>query len=119
LQVLQRLKDAGYRIFLLSNINTIHLRDVYDILKLQHGLEPADFDAIFERAYYSHLIGRRKPDVETFHFVCEDARIDCAETLFIDDNAQNVLGAQRAGLLSYLHATNSSLERSLRQFLQF
>ncbi len=119
LDLLQRLKNAGYRIFLLSNINTIHLRDVYEIVKLQHGLDAADFDAIFERAYYSHQIKRRKPDVETYQFVCEDAQISPNDTLFIDDNAQNIIGAQRAGLLSHLHATNSSLERTLRHFLDF
>lgn len=119
LALLRKLREAGYRIFLLSNINSIHLRDVYGILEESHGLSAGEFDALFEKPYYSHLIQRRKPDVDTYKFVLEDANIRPSETLFIDDNPHNIIGAQRAGLLAYLHPANGLIEQSVRQFVKF
>ncbi len=111
---LQQLQAAGYKLYLLSNINSIHLEDVYAIIRQAHG--DLDFDALFEKPYYSHLIGRRKPDVSTFDFVLNDAGLRAEETLFIDDNADNVEGAQTLGLHSIHHQANSDLAQAL-QFL--
>lgn len=84
-----------YRLFLFSNINDIHHRHIHGIYREQYA---RSFDEHFEKAYYSHLIGRRKPDTESFLHVINDAGISAAETLFIDDLLKNVTGASLAGL---------------------
>lgn len=91
---LEALKSR-YRLFLFSNTNSLHLqsfqksfREVYD----------RELDGLFEKAWYSHVINRRKPDVEAFRFVVNDAGLKAAETLFIDDTLPNVEGARTAGL---------------------
>jgi putative hydrolase of the HAD superfamily len=43
----------------------------------------------------------RKPHVETFKWVCSDAGIAPAETLFIDDSPQHLEGAKKAGLKTF------------------
>lgn len=117
IQLLRRLRQAGYQLFLLSNINSIHLADVYKIIEAEHG--DLDFDALFEKPYYSHLIGHRKPNRETFEWVVKDAGVDVENTLFIDDNADNVKTAASIGLQTIHHPANSDLEASLKQKVSF
>ena len=52
----------------------------------------------FEKAWYSHVINKRKPDVAAFQYVIRDSNLDPAATLFIDDALVNVEGARSAGL---------------------
>lgn len=115
LALLRRLREQGYRLYLLSNTNSIHLADFYTIVQRQHGI---DFDALFDKTYYSHLIALRKPGVDVYYHVLEDAGIEATETLFIDDNAANIEGAKSAGLQTVLHRANSDLEQSLMLYLK-
>jgi HAD superfamily hydrolase (TIGR01509 family) len=91
---LDQLKNR-YRLFLFSNTNSLHLQSFQKSFREVYGRE---LDSLFEKAWYSHVINLRKPDVEAFRFVVEDARLEAAETLFIDDTLPNVEGARAAGL---------------------
>lgn len=84
-----------YRLFLFSNTNALHLKafqksytDVYGRVLDDH----------FEKAWYSHVINQRKPDIKAFKYVIQDMQLDAAATLFIDDALVNVEGARAAGL---------------------
>ncbi len=116
IEMLRELREKGYKLYLLSNINSIHLRDVYAIVRSEHG--DLDFDALFDKPYYSHLIGRRKPDADTFRFVLQDAGIDAAETLFIDDNLDNVNSAETIGIHVVHHEPNSDISTFLNNYLK-
>jgi putative hydrolase of the HAD superfamily len=85
-----------YRVFLFSNTNSIHHKRFMEIYQAQLG--KADFNALFETAYYSHLIGKRKPYPEAYTWVLADAGLNAWETLFIDDTKVNIEGAVAAGL---------------------
>lgn len=85
-----------YRIFLYSNINEIHEIGVHQRLQEKHGI--ANLENHFEKVYYSHLIGIRKPNKEGFLYILDDQKINANETLFIDDSPQHVEGALKAGL---------------------
>lgn len=115
IEMLRELKSKGFKLYLLSNINSIHLRDVYAIIRKEHG--DLDFDALFDKAYYSHLIGKRKPDPATYQFVLDDAGIDAAETLFIDDNADNIEGAASTGIRAVHHMANGDIIGLLKKEL--
>ncbi len=84
-----------YRLFLFSNTNGIHHTAFQEKYKKVYA---ANFDDMFEKAWYSHLIKLRKPDVAAFRFVIEQSNIDPAETIFVDDSLNNVKGAEMAGL---------------------
>ena len=99
MQLLKQLKQR-YRLFLLSNTNAIHLVEVNNILNQQVNVE--NLDHYFERAYYSHLIGLRKPTSAAFNFVMEDAGIKAHETLFIDDSHPNITAASQMGFQTRL-----------------
>ncbi len=98
---LSYLKDLKktYKIFLLSNTNSIHKTAFDEIFVKETGEN--SLDHYFITAYYSHLINKRKPYVETYRMVLDDAGIIAGETMFIDDSINNILGAKQAGLQTH------------------
>lgn len=116
LNLVRDLQNQGYKVYLLSNTNSIHLTEFKKIAREENGI--TNFDALFDKAYYSHLIGSRKPHAEPFEYVLEDAGLVAAETLFIDDNAPNLVGARLAGIHTLLHPANTDIAAHLNLFLQ-
>jgi HAD superfamily hydrolase (TIGR01509 family) len=94
--------QSKYRIYLFSNTNQIHLLHFHKTYREVYG---SDMDDLFIKAYYSHLIKMRKPDVAAFEYVIKDSGVNAAESLFIDDALVNVEGAIKAGLQA-LHLTD-------------
>lgn len=92
----QEMRDQGFRTFMLSNTNAIHVAEFEKMIEHSMGLE--EFRKAFEKIYYSNAIGIKKPYPETYLQVCEWNGLNPAETLFIDDSIQHVLGAEKAGL---------------------
>jgi HAD superfamily hydrolase (TIGR01509 family) len=95
---IQLLKELGkrYRIFLFSNTNAMHLaalRQIYQDTFGDNGL-----DGHFEKAYYSHILGLRKPDPESYRQILLENGLKASETLFVDDALINIEGAKAAGL---------------------
>jgi putative hydrolase of the HAD superfamily len=95
LAALKRLRGK-YKIFLLSNTNSIHYTQFSKIFKTTIDEKP--FNSLFDKAYYSHEIGLRKPDAEAFEYVLNENNLKPEETLFIDDSIQNIEGARRVGM---------------------
>lgn len=94
LQLLLRLKEQ-YQSVLLSNTNNIHLEYINTRL-----LPPGEqsLDPYFHRTYYSHRMHKRKPDAEIFEQVLQENNFLPHETLFLDDNAENIAGARKLGI---------------------
>lgn len=95
LALLRQLKQQ-YRTFLFSNTNEIHLDEVLKLLQRQHQI--ASLGEFFEKDYYSHLLGVRKPHPEGFLTILNEHSLQPAETVFVDDLYSNILGAQKVGL---------------------
>jgi len=96
-----------YNVYLLSNTNSIHMRQIEDELS-KSDLD--DLKSYFDQAFLSFEIGRRKPDASTFQWVIDELGIDPEETIFIDDSAQHVNGAKQAGLNVYHHTDGDIVE---------
>lgn len=112
LDLLKRLKTQ-YNTYLLSNTNTIHLN--YINVNVVPNTGESSLDVFFHKAYYSHLMNKRKPDADIYLQVLEENNLLPHETLFLDDNADNVAGAKTLGIhaihvntpdfiLTYFHA---------------
>ena len=115
-EMLKNLQQAGYQLFVLSNTNTTHLEWVYQHLEKAHGI--MDFDQqFFTKTYYSHLLRLRKPNTNIYEFVLQDASISPSETLFIDDNADNIFGAKAVGLQTVLHPIGVEISTTIQQYL--
>ncbi len=95
LQILQQLQ-LHFDTFLLSNTNSIHEEKFNQILKSQTGFN--SFGVFFDKVYYSHHIGLRKPETAAFQLILDEAGFDATKTLFIDDSPQHVEGAKKLGI---------------------
>lgn len=95
IQLLKELRK-NYRLFLFSNTNALHLAHLQQIYR--NTFSEGELDDHFERAYYSHTLKMRKPEVEPFQYILKENQLKGEETLFVDDALINVEGAERAGL---------------------
>jgi glucose-1-phosphatase len=115
-EMLTRLKER-YNVYLLSNTNKTHVDWVDGYLQTVYGFTIQDFDTrFFHKSYYSHLIHLRKPNENIYEYVLKDANLVASETLFIDDNAQNIEGAKRVGLQTILHPIGDEIVETLKDF---
>jgi HAD superfamily hydrolase (TIGR01509 family) len=108
LEYLKKLSPR-YNTYLLSNTNSIHLTAFNEILAREG--QDRTLSEYFTKAYYSNVIGFRKPYPECYRFVLEDAGINAAETLFIDDLPVNIRGAKAVGLQTHLLLPNERIEQ--------
>ncbi len=107
LELLERLKK-NYRVYLLSNTNASHVDWMRGFVDYQYQIR--DLEGRFaHKAYYSHEINLRKPNIDIYEYVLKDAGLKPEETLFIDDNPANVEAAQRAGIRAHLHPAGAEV----------
>jgi FMN phosphatase YigB (HAD superfamily) len=102
-----------YRTFLLSNTNEIH-HEAFQKIPLDNS---ETLDGCFEKVYYSHALGMRKPDKEIFEFVLKDNNLAAAETLFIDDTPANIEAAISVGIRTIYVKPPEKIENLLSDFL--
>ena len=85
-------KDFGVRTFLLSNICTYFANHRNEIPVLDE----------FEECIFSAVCGKVKPNTDIFAYLCNTCHILPEETVFIDDSAKNINGAESFGIKGYL-----------------
>lgn len=93
LEFLQKLSQ-DYRLFLLSNTDPIHLE------KFEHDAGASfysDFYQCFEKIYFSHEIGYRKPSEEAYYYLINKHEVQPKRTLFVDDKKFNTDAAEALG----------------------
>ena len=105
----------SYKVYLLSNINDLHLNYIYRYFRSTYGITDWD-DKYFEKTYYSHIIGKRKPDVSTFEYVWNDARLVAEESLFIDDMIENVNSAKSLNIHTIHHDPSEDVFEVLHHY---
>jgi glucose-1-phosphatase len=75
-----------------SNSNELH----WPRLMTEMGL-----DNMFDFHFASHLMGKLKPDLESFEYVLQNLDRKASSVLFLDDNEINVRSARKAGIEAY------------------
>lgn len=106
--LLLKLKER-YRTFLLSNINDIHYNHIINYLETDFGFNGNDH--LFEKTYYSHLVGKRKPELAIFKQVLEENNLKAEETLFIDDSPQHLEAASTLGIKTFLMTAPDNIQK--------
>ena len=99
-----------YRIFLMSNTNVIHYDLYVRDLQLRFGYK--EFDALFDKSYFSFAEHLEKPDPRFFELILDHEGLLPEETLFIDDTEANIKVAQSLGIHTY-HISREELVRNL------
>jgi HAD superfamily hydrolase (TIGR01509 family) len=85
----------NYRIFLLSNTNSIHFQQYTDDFYEKYSIQMIDlFDALF----LSYEIGIHKPDEGIYTHVLKYANLKPSECVFIDDSLPNIEAAALIGI---------------------
>ncbi len=88
----------NHPLYLFSNTNAIHARYFEKNCLNQLGKPLSHY---FHETFYSHELHLRKPEPAAFKEVLRRAKLQAEETLFIDDNHENILGAKSVGLQTY------------------
>ncbi|PQB07745.1 hypothetical protein BST83_11720 [Polaribacter filamentus] len=107
IDILLNLKE-NYKIFLLSNTNSIHQKKFISEVNEENNIS---FNDLFQKAYYSFEVGIRKPDKEVFEFTLNDSNLNPKETLFVDDSIDNIKAAQDIGIQTYHIDGKNSIEK--------
>ena len=104
IKLLKNLKNK-FSIFLLSNTNEIHINGLKNLLGENDYNE---FINLFDKIYYSHIIGIRKPSKEAFYLILEENNLNKKNVLFIDDSPQHIKSANNIGINTY-HIKNEDV----------
>ena len=92
-KVVERVKSVHKRrLFLLSNISTYFAENDTAVPVL----------SLFEKKIYSGVCKMIKPNRDIFEYLLKECDILPSETLFIDDNQDNIKGAESLGITGYL-----------------
>jgi putative hydrolase of the HAD superfamily len=100
LDMLEMLRN-NFNVYLLSNTNSLHLEWIHEYLMNTYSVKQFE-KTYFDQAYYSHIIGDRKPNASIFQHVISDAILTPERTLFMDDLKDNIDTAAKHGFQTYL-----------------
>ena len=100
--LLRRLQRGGLKVGGLSNTNVIH----YEYIRRRWSVLRE-----IEHMFASHEIGCRKPEPACFRHVLKVMGVAGPRAVFVDDFAENIAGARRAGMLG-VHAPNHEAVRA-------
>lgn len=117
IEMLKELKK-NYGIYMLSNINHTHATYIHEYLLREHGISEIEWRNYFDKMYYSHEIGERKPDTAAFHYVLNDAKLRPEECLFIDDLKENTDVAAQLGIQTYTHEPTNEIADIIHTLLK-
>jgi glucose-1-phosphatase len=95
IDILKQLRKH-FRIYLLSNTNSIHITWFKKYIEEQMGWQA--WCDLFDKQYFSYEIGLRKPHTSIYEYILNDIHKEANECLFIDDNRSNIRGAAKVGI---------------------
>ncbi len=94
IDTMNKLRGQGHRVVVLSNTNRLHTT-----------FWPGEYPQIHDSAdkiYLSQEMGMRKPEARIYQAVLQAEGFSAADTVFFDDNADNIEGANQLGITSIL-----------------
>lgn len=97
IEVLKELRKH-YRLFILSNTNELHIQEFIKLFEVNHPSEK--WENLFDKIYYSHKIGLRKPNKEAWQLILNENNLSAQETIFIDDTIMHYKAAEAIGINS-------------------
>lgn len=107
-EILQHLKNAGYRLYAASN----WAADTFELAKPR-----LTFLNLFDGIQISGHVGLIKPEIEFFQRMATTYNFLPQEAIFIDDQENNVLAAQSLGITAIQFQNPAQLEQDLFNLL--
>ena len=103
--LVERIHGAGLGLYLLSNAG----------LRFERAHRRIPTWDLFDGWVVSAFERLMKPDARIYTLLCDRYELDPATCLFVDDNPNNVRGAEAAGMQGHLFEGADGLERDLRE----
>jgi len=94
LELMKKLQQT-HRVLVLSNTNRMH---EVKFEKMMMDTANITMRELADMAYYSHDIGRRKPNADIYEFVIDEQSLNPEKSLFLDDKKENIEAARTVGL---------------------
>ena len=106
-----QLHRAGRRVAILSNLAE------YNVTAIEQRFP--DFFSVTQDNFFSFELGLHKPDPRIYETVCQALRMEPSQCVFLDDDAENVEGAQSVGMQAYhfLPANYASIGNTIQSLL--
>ena len=102
-QIMRKLKAAGYRLYYLTNIPT----DIMDELRQR------EWFSLFDGGIASCDVHLCKPEPEIFTTLMQTCHLAYDESIFVDDNKANAQAAYNLGITGILYKNPKSFTRAL------
>lgn len=107
-ELIEKIKNEGGKLFLLSNISKGFAENYASV---------EEFDrlfSLFDGLVFSGPLGKIKPDTKIFNHLLDTYGILPEDSIFIDDNASNIMGAKSVNINGYLFNRDiENLEKEL------
>jgi putative hydrolase of the HAD superfamily len=100
IRAIDAIHDAGTPVSLLSNAPH----------ELARALRGHEVFSRFEQLWFSAELGMAKPDPLVFASVMSWLQAEPADVVFVDDRAENVMAAERLGIVALQYTGHDSLE---------
>ncbi|KLO03327.1 alpha-D-glucose-1-phosphatase, partial [Morganella morganii] len=108
IDIMNRLREQGHRVVVLSNTNRLH-QDYWP----QHYPEIA---ASADFLYLSQDLGLRKPDPDIYQYVLETEEFEPQDVVFFDDVRENVDAATELGIKGVLVTDRDTVSRYFAEY---
>ena len=106
LQIAKKVKQAGYRVHLLSNqmaFRTKYIRSHNDL-------------TFFDNLFFSNEVGLMKPQKEFYQYALKKIGAKPENCLFIDDKEKNVEAAKKLGINSFQFKNKEQMLKQLKRY---
>jgi len=101
IDIMHKLRAKGDRVVVLSNTNRLHTTFWPE--------QYPEIRAAADRIYLSQEMGMRKPEARIYQQVLAEEGFSADDTVFFDDNAENIAGAERVWITSILVANKATI----------
>lgn len=100
-------EHTPHKLYLLSNFDV----DAMEAISLSYP----DFFSLFDGVVVSGQVGYLKPYPEMYHYLLENYNLRPEDSLFIDDQYENVRGAERVGISGVHYKNPWQLRKEFRK----
>lgn len=106
INILEELKEKGYKLYYLSNFHQLAFEEV---------VKKNKFFEVFDGGVVSYAEKLIKPDEAIYKLLLERYKLNPSETIFIDDTKANVEGANKIGIKSIFLESPNALRENLKE----
>jgi putative hydrolase of the HAD superfamily len=99
--LIKKIKEKGGKLFLISNISKGFAQNYTKVPEIKEIFD------LFDGLVFSGPIELAKPDKRIFNYALEKFGIKAEESIFFDDNKDNISGSDSVGIKGYLFSCDS------------